>query len=167
MYESRVCDWNVNLKLTQSTSDRVHLHCYQQYLLSLSLVACRWHAPCCIHGAQLVHISRPVIKHKLYHMEAKRYMAHLLEMPLSLAADNAVRRLDIGCNRQHRGVPLFSLSQGANGHVSTIWHLCTLLNLCFYRPFQCCARVAALSNFNPTFTWKPHCGLLSQTLAQG
>ena len=114
-------------------------------------MACRWYAPCCIHGAQLVHISRPVIKHKHYPMEAKRHMNCLLEMPLSLVADNAVRRLDIGCNKQHRRVPLFSLSQGANGHVSTIWHHCTLLNLCFYRPFQCCARVAALSKFQSHF----------------
>ena len=103
------------------------------------------------HGAQLVHISRLVIKHKRYRMEAKRHMDHLLEMPPPLVADNAVRWLDIGCNRQHRGVPLFSLSQGANGHVSTIWHHCTLLNLCFYRPFQCCARVVALSKFQSHF----------------
>ena len=57
----------------------------------------------------------------VYGMKSKRYMQRLLQLPPPPEPeDNAVVRLDIGCNRQHWGVPLFSLSQEARGHVSSI-----------------------------------------------
>ena len=56
----------------------------------------------------------------VYGMKFKRYMHRLHKLPPPPDPDNAVLRLDIGCNCQHRGVPLFSLAQGARGHVSSI-----------------------------------------------